>query len=189
MERNYPIGPLTALVAVNLQPCRRRPNRVQCQISSSDLALLDVGQAPPFICGSPASYGSPPPTYAPSILITKTADRSNTTGDSHASRWNLFADLCRSCTSSWILFGFLPGAILGGVGAALIIFALISFAVTYGMWTDTKWAWWLGIIVAVLDIISIVSLNVIGLIIGLVMLYYLTRPHVKFLFHEEHNRI
>jgi len=87
------------------------------------------------------------------------------------------------------MFGFLPGAILGGVGAALIVFALISFAVTYGMWTGTKWAWWLGIIVAILDVISIISFNVIGLIIGLVMLYYLTRPHVKLWFHEEHNRI
>jgi len=86
-------------------------------------------------------------------------------------------------------FVFLSSGMLVGIGAALVVFALISFGVAYGMWTGAKWAWWLGIIVAILDIISIISFNVIGLIVGLVMLYYLTRAHVKVWFHEEHNRI
>ena len=66
----------------------------------------------------------------------------------------------------------------------MIAFGLLEFAVAYAYWTGATWGWWLGIIAAILDILSIFSLNVISLIIGIVMLYYLTRPHVKVWFHK-----
>jgi hypothetical protein len=88
-------------------------------------------------------------------------------------------------------FGAVAGSFLGfflpGVGFGLsilfVIFALIQFGIAYGFWVGASWAWWLGIIGAVLQIISIIGLDVIGLVIGIIMLYYLTRPHVKMWFH------
>ena len=71
-----------------------------------------------------------------------------------------------------------------GIGFVVVIFGLIEFAVAYGFWVGAPWGWWLGLLGALLDIISIFSLNVLGLLIGIVMLYYLTRPHVKAWFHE-----
>jgi hypothetical protein len=83
------------------------------------------------------------------------------------------------------MFSFLySGAAGTGIAALLVVFALIQFGVGYGYWVGATWAWWLGIIAAVLDVISIVTLNVFGLIIGIIMLYYLTRPHVKAWFHK-----
>lgn len=89
-------------------------------------------------------------------------------------------------------FGAAGGAILAfllpGVGFAFsilfVVFALIQFGIAYGFWVGATWAWWLGIIGAVLQVISIIGLDVIGLIIGIIMLYYLTRPHVKMWFHR-----
>jgi hypothetical protein len=77
----------------------------------------------------------------------------------------------------------LPG-LGGGIELLFVIFALLQFAIGYGLGTGATWAWWLGIIGAVLDIISIIGANVFGFIIGIIMLYYLTRPHVKMWFRK-----
>jgi hypothetical protein len=94
-------------------------------------------------------------------------------------------------------FGLLVGSVfsavsslvgLAGIGSIIevvfIVFALIQFAIGYGYWVGASWAWWLGFIAAILDIVSIIALNIFGLIIGIVMAYYLTRPHVKMWFHQ-----
>ena len=88
-----------------------------------------------------------------------------------------------SAVSSFVGRGFLIafGGLISGV---LAIFGLIGLATAYAFWTGQSWGWWLGIIAAVLDIISIVTLNVINFVIGIIILYYLTRPHVKSWFHE-----
>jgi len=77
-----------------------------------------------------------------------------------------------------------PFAFAGAAVGFLVIVGLISLAVAYGFWTGSGWGWWLGIILAILQIVSIFSLNVIGFIIGIIMVYYLTRPHVKAWFHK-----
>jgi hypothetical protein len=82
-----------------------------------------------------------------------------------------------------ILSLFLPG--LGvGIEILFLVFALIQFAIGYGFWTGARWAWWLGLIGALLNIVSIIGANVFGFVIGIVMLYYLTRPHVKMWFRK-----
>lgn len=81
-----------------------------------------------------------------------------------------------------IAFGAL--SVGAGIGIAFIIIGLIEFAVAYGFWTGASWGWYLGIIGAILDIISIVTFNVVALIIGIIMLYYLTRPNVKAWFRK-----
>lgn len=84
------------------------------------------------------------------------------------------------------LGGSLVSGIVAAFGAVLIIIALIEFAGAYGFWTGKGWAWWLGIIVAVLDLISIINFptGIISFLIGIVIIYYLTRPYVKAWFHS-----
>lgn len=77
------------------------------------------------------------------------------------------------------------GAFASGFGLVLVIIGLVELAVAYGYWTGKSWGWWLGIVGAVLDIVSIFSLNYFGFIIGIIMLYYLTRPNVKAWFHRK----
>ncbi len=75
------------------------------------------------------------------------------------------------------------------LGAVILILGILYFAVGIGYFGGKGWAWTVGIIVTaisvVLDIVQIglgaVS-NVFGLVIGLLIIYYLTRPHVKAFF-------
>ncbi|HEX6067492.1 MAG TPA: hypothetical protein VFZ05_01715 [Nitrososphaera sp.] len=75
------------------------------------------------------------------------------------------------------------GIALGGVIIALGIF---SFIVAYGLWKGLGWAWTLTIVLSVISIalnaVSLASGNfggIINVIISVVVLYYLYRPHVK----------
>jgi uncharacterized membrane protein (DUF2068 family) len=86
------------------------------------------------------------------------------------------------------------GAIIGsgglaGLGAVLLILGLVSFAVAYGLWTGRGWAWTVALILSIISvIINGVSIafgnygSIVGLIIALIIIYYLTRPHVKAFF-------
>jgi hypothetical protein len=79
--------------------------------------------------------------------------------------------------------------ILLALGAIVLVLGILYFAVGIGYFGGKGWAWTLGIIVTILSIIvDIVQIafgafsNVLGLVIGLLILYYLTRPHVKAFF-------
>ncbi len=80
-------------------------------------------------------------------------------------------------------------AILGIFGALLLILGLLNLVLGIGFLGGKGWAWTLGIIVAVLNIvIDIPSIyffgpgSVFGLIIAIIILYYLTRTRVKAFF-------
>ncbi|MEM0482846.1 MAG: hypothetical protein QXM16_08210 [Nitrososphaerota archaeon] len=83
----------------------------------------------------------------------------------------------------------LMGGFFAAVGVAfgglLLILALVGFVLAYGFWTGKGWAWILGIIFSIIGIIiGLVSIigspsSIIGIIINVLILYYLTRPHVK----------
>ena len=82
-------------------------------------------------------------------------------------------------------FGF---AALGGL---LVILGLLSFVVAFGLWTGRGWALTIGMILAIISVITnIVSIasgsfgSIFGLIIALIIIYYLTRPHVRAFFHR-----
>ena len=83
------------------------------------------------------------------------------------------------------------GAVLVALGSFLVLIGLIFLVAAYGFWKGTKWGWWVGIIATALSLIgSVVSLatgnftSVVSLLIDLLLLYYLTRAHVKAWFHE-----
>lgn len=79
------------------------------------------------------------------------------------------------------------GAIAFGI--IVIILGIISFIVAYGLLKGVGWAWSLTVILSiasiVLNAISIASGNfggIISIIISVIILYYLYRPHVKSFF-------
>jgi len=80
-------------------------------------------------------------------------------------------------------------ALVIALGAVLLIVGILYLAVGVGFLGGKRWAWTLGIIVSVigivLDVIQMVGGNysgVVSLIISLLIIYYLMRPHVKVFF-------
>lgn len=72
------------------------------------------------------------------------------------------------------------------LGVVFLIFAIFTFLLAWGFLKGKKWAWWLGIILAVLQIISgVVSIltsgisGIISTLIPVLILIYLIQPSVK----------
>jgi lysylphosphatidylglycerol synthetase-like protein (DUF2156 family) len=75
------------------------------------------------------------------------------------------------------------------LGALALIFGILGFVLGIGFLGGKGWAWTLGIIVGVLNIIvSLVETAVVspsdiaGIIFPIIIIYYLMRPHVKAFF-------
>ncbi|MEM2084234.1 MAG: hypothetical protein QXP60_09790 [Nitrososphaerota archaeon] len=82
-------------------------------------------------------------------------------------------------------FGGFLGMIALVVSIVLLILGLVSFLLAYGLWTGKGWAWTLTFIFSIIGILlGLVSLpaGIITILINIVILYYLTRPHVKAFF-------
>ena len=76
-----------------------------------------------------------------------------------------------------------------GIGFFITVFAAGYMKGEEGYFGGKGWAWTLGIVVTILSVIlDVVQIafgaisNVFGLVIGILILYYLTRPHVKAFF-------
>ena len=93
------------------------------------------------------------------------------------------------------LTGFSSGTIavvLGVLGAVLLIIGILYLVTGIGFFGGKGWAWTIGMIVSVLSIIANivqaiispagVAGAIISIIIPLIIIYYLTRPHVKAFF-------
>jgi len=93
------------------------------------------------------------------------------------------------------LSGFSSGTIaifLAALGVVLLIIGILYLVTGIGFFGGKGWAWTIGMIVSVLSIIAnivqaIISPSGVGgaivsIIIPLIIIYYLTRPHVKIFF-------
>ena len=76
--------------------------------------------------------------------------------------------------------------VLAIIGVVFLILAILTFVLAWGFLKGKKWAWWLGIILAVLQIISgVVSIftsgfsGIISTLIPVLILIYLIQPSVK----------
>ena len=72
--------------------------------------------------------------------------------------------------------------LLGAMSAVFFVFAAIDFIVAYGLWTGAGWGWWLYVALLALGIVSsVLSLpsGIVGIVINGLILYYMTRRHVK----------
>ncbi|WP_232203036.1 MULTISPECIES: hypothetical protein [Nitrosopumilus] len=74
----------------------------------------------------------------------------------------------------------LGGGAMGAGSAAMIVLGVASFVMAWGLLRGKSWAWTITLILTIISlIVDLPSMNVIGLIIDIVILYYLFRPHVK----------
>ena len=78
------------------------------------------------------------------------------------------------------------GAIAGLMSLVFLILGIIAFVLAYGLFTGKGWAWlWslvfavIGVILALFEAMSSLGSGILPIIIYLVIIYYLTRPHVK----------
>jgi len=81
------------------------------------------------------------------------------------------------------------GAIAGLMSLVFLILGIIAFVLAYGLFTGKGWAWlWslvfavIGVILALFEAMSSLGSGLLPIIIYLVIIYYLTRPHVKAFF-------
>jgi hypothetical protein len=156
-----------------------------CPSCGATLASVSNPTTPPPISASP-SYGSP--TYGATTPPMKGA---RPTGITILAVLEILGGLALLLGGAGLA---IVGAVLGsGLVAALgglsVILGLVSFVVAYGLWTGRPWAWTIALVLGginvLLGIVSIASGgygSVFGLLISLIIIYYLTRPHVRVYF-------
>ena len=81
------------------------------------------------------------------------------------------------------MMGKESGVIFGAIGVITVSLGVLSFVMAWGLLKGKSWAWTITLILTIISLIfDLPSMNVIGLIIDIVILYYLFRPHVKIFF-------
>lgn len=63
-----------------------------------------------------------------------------------------------------------------------IVGGILGIVIGFGLWIGATWAWWMYMVILILNLISaILTLprSILGLAIILVVMYYMTRPHVR----------
>ncbi len=70
-----------------------------------------------------------------------------------------------------------------------VVIGLVNLVIAYGLWKGASWAWWIYLILLALGIVSSLFMlpqggvgmtqGIIGIIINGIIIYYITRPHVK----------
>ncbi len=72
------------------------------------------------------------------------------------------------------------GLFVGAGSAVVLIMGILFTVVGFGLMSGKSWAWWLSIIVMVLNLIlSLLSLSILSIIVAVLILIYLTRPNTK----------
>jgi hypothetical protein len=81
------------------------------------------------------------------------------------------------------------GALAGLMGAVFAVLGIIALVLAYGLFAGKGWAWLCSLVFAVIGLIlgllgAVDSLGsvILPIIIYLIIIYYLTRPHVKAFF-------
>ncbi len=70
---------------------------------------------------------------------------------------------------------------LAGLGAIILILAILGFVMAWGLWTGKRWARIITIALSILSIITgLFSLpgTIVSILINAIIVYYLTRPSV-----------
>lgn len=88
--------------------------------------------------------------------------------------------------------GVLPkvGALIGlGAAASAIpyflgLVGIISLGAAFGFFEAKSWAWKVGLVASLLEIVSVISPNILGLVVGVASLYLMTNGQVKHWLHK-----
>jgi len=79
-----------------------------------------------------------------------------------------------------MMMDFGGSAIMGLISSIIVALGAISFLMAWGLLKGKPWAWTITLILTIISLIfDLPSMNIIGLIIDIVILYYLFRPHVQ----------
>jgi uncharacterized membrane protein (DUF2068 family) len=84
------------------------------------------------------------------------------------------------------------GAFISVLGAVFLVLGAAALFLSIGLWRGRRWAWMTTIIlqaiVLVLDLVLLVTpggaTGIVGIILSAIIIYYLTRPHVKAYFQR-----
>jgi len=75
-------------------------------------------------------------------------------------------------------------------GAFILLFAIIGFVIFLGLWRGRSWAWYLMLIFTLISVLGMVGTlvmgsipSILGVVVDIVILYYLFRPNVKSFFN------
>ena len=78
------------------------------------------------------------------------------------------------------MMDFGSNAVMGAISGIIVILGIVSFVMAWGLLKGKPWAWTITLILTIISLIfDLPSFNIIGIIIDVVILYYLFRPHVK----------
>ena len=78
------------------------------------------------------------------------------------------------------MMDFGGNAVMGAISGIIVILGIVSFVMAWGLLKGKPWAWTITLILTIISLIfDLPSFNIIGIIIDVVILYYLFRPHVK----------
>jgi hypothetical protein len=81
---------------------------------------------------------------------------------------------------------FLAGLFMA-IGAIAILIGIVGLITAWGLWTGQGWGWTLGLVLAIISLIlslptALAGVGIVPIIIDIVIIYYLTTPHVKAFF-------
>lgn len=133
-------------------------------------------------CGKPvSSVVGPPPVPSPTAGAPPTWNPPQDAAPSKVSRPTgvTILGILQILGSVVMLLAGLGVATFGGFGVAIFVFGILSLIFALALFSGRNWARILMLIGAALDIISIV-----GIIWGIILLWYLTRPHVVAYFKQ-----
>lgn len=102
-----------------------------------------------------------------------------------------FLEMIEGEPSDWFLENY--GLVFGAISVAFLLQGLIAMLLAYGFWKAKPWAWWVGMILALISIIiafiqpwavgfndpAWVSQLIWSLFWPWVIIIYLTRPRIK----------
>ena len=81
------------------------------------------------------------------------------------------------------------GAIIGAITGIALALGIASFVMAWGLLKGKSWAWTITLILTIISFISnALSTNIVGVILGFAILYYLFRPHVKAYFGKSEQQ-
>jgi len=88
------------------------------------------------------------------------------------------------------IFDDIGPVVVGLISGITVAIGIISFVMAWGLLKGKSWAWTITLILTIISLIfDLPSMNWIGIIIDIIILYYLFRPHVKDYFGKSEQRL
>ena len=70
-------------------------------------------------------------------------------------------------------------SLAGAMPYLLGVVGIISLVAAFGFFKGNRWAWRVGLLASLLEILTIIAPNPLGLLVGIISLYFLTTRPVK----------